>query len=471
MLSKRRPLSLAARLAVGASLWCGVALVIAGFLLTGLFREHVTRKFDADLHDHMVHLVSIVRKDDTGDLIVDGSLSGARFSRPFSGWAWQVRRGEDILAQSPSLGPAVPGIMEVLSPPPGKIGAFDAPGEVSSRGLSRSITLRDGSGPLIFAVSRPQAELDQSHSEFRMTVLITLAALGLGLVATIFILMRIALRPLLRLKDEVAAMREGDGGIKGTWPQEIQPVVEELATLRLYINRMVERARGQASDLAHAVKTPLSVLRQLSTEDTETRQAALLKQVDRISAYLDRHLGQSRAAGTGVRNTQTPISEPINDIVLALTPQLEHRGIRFEQNIEPNLIFTGDESDLYEIVGNLVDNAAKWARSQISIDAHADDTTLTLVVTDDGPGVPSEQADEIFSWGKRLDQTVPGQGLGLTIVRDLVGLYHGTVEISESETGGARVRIVIPNAARRAGPSAPVRTLRVVNSPEENISG
>ena len=431
---------------LSAAVFCGGVLVMTSFLLTGLFRQHVESRFDSELQDQLVQLVSIAGPTDKDKLRVDGSLSGALFTKPFSGWAWQIRRGDDILQQSLSLGPILPGVVELLEAPRDTVGAFTAPGGILSRGLSRDVRLPAATELLTFAIARPQSEIDEALQDFNKAVLISLGVLGVGLVATNFLLMRMALKPLSKLRTKVARMREGKLADPVSWPSELQPIADELDDLQTHVTRLVERSRGQAADLAHAVKTPLAVLHQLAARSPPSVAEQMQSQVDRIGAYLNRHLGRSRAAGKA--HLLIDVAASIDDILFALSHHLSKRGIEVERFVEHGAKFAGDEADFYELVGNLMDNASKWAGTRIEITASIEDNVLRLSIADDGPGVPPDQRDLIFARGTRLDEAAPGQGLGLTIVRDVAGLYQGEVTIGESSLGGAAVSLTLPGTRR-----------------------
>lgn len=444
--SERQPHSLATRLVLGATVLCGSVLVITSIILIGLFRHYVESRFDSELQSQLVHLVSITKLAKDGTTSVDGSLSGALYTKPFSGWAWQIRRGDQIVKQSSSLGPALSGVMEQLEAPLGRIGAFTAPGDIASRGMSREVRLPEMADPLLFVVARPQSEIDDALSSFVQAVLISLGTLGIGLVATNFFLMRMVLRPLSELRAKVARMHEGQPFDQISWPAELQPIADELDDLQTHVDRLVEQSRGQAADLAHAVKTPLAVLQQLAGRSDPTIRNVLQSQVDRISAYLDRHLGRSRAAGKA--HLLVDVAESVNDIQFALSQQLAKKGIEIRQFIEQGTKFAGDKADFYELVGNLMDNASKWARSEMEITASIENNILMLKIADDGPGVPPDQRNQIFARGTRLDEAAPGQGLGLTIVREITNLYQGEVAIGDGKLGGALVSLALPGARK-----------------------
>ncbi|MEL6576208.1 MAG: sensor histidine kinase [Pseudomonadota bacterium] len=439
---ERRPPSLLRRLLVVATLWCVLALSVAGVVLVGLFREHLVREADAGLREDLVELVARARVDRDGALRLGGGLPGARFQRPFSGWAWQVRRGEAVLAQSPSLGPLGPGGSAVLAAPPGEIGLFEDSLGQRLRGLARSVAPRFQPERLTFVVARPQGEIDRAVAQFSQSVLIALSVLGLGLVGTAVAALRIALRPLRDLTAEIARMRAGEAPAPRAWPREVAPIVAELDALREQTDRLILRARGLAADLAHAIKTPLSVIRQQADALPEAEGTRLTRQADRIGLSLERYLGRS-AAGPTVY-ARVDVAGCVADLAYAIARTRAEAGLAIEERIPPGTIFRGEETDLYQMLGNPLDNAGKWAASRIRVSAWEEGGHLHLCVEDDGPGIAPAEREAILERGRRLDETVPGHGLGLAILDDLVSLYGGELRLGESGLGGLSVRIQLP---------------------------
>ncbi|MEO0818881.1 MAG: HAMP domain-containing sensor histidine kinase [Pseudomonadota bacterium] len=440
----RRPASLFVRLLVVSSLWCLLALSVTAIVLVGLFRDHLGREADMELRDDLVELVARTRLDREGRVQLGGGLSGARFERPFSGWAWQVRRQDTVLAQSASLGPLQPGAEAALAAPAGEVGLFeDALGQ-RLRGLSRAVAPRFQSERLVFAVARPQDEIDRAVSQFTWNVVIALGVLGIGLVATAVAALWIGLRPLRLLRIQIARMREGETPPAIAWPREIAPIARELDALRVHTERLVERARGLAADLAHAIKTPLSVIRQQADGLAPEDSATLRRQADRIGLSLERYLGTSGAGRT--RYGWVDIATCVADLTFALAKTRAEGALRIDQRIPPGARFRGDEADLYEMLGNPLDNAGKWARSAVCVRVEAAGEDLRIIVEDDGPGIPAADREAILQRGRRLDRAMPGHGLGLAILRDLVALYGGIVRLEDSALGGLAVVIVLPNA-------------------------
>lgn len=427
---------------IAAALWCALAVSVTGIVLIDLFQDHLVREVDAEIQDQVIELVSLTSIDRAGRVQLAGRLSGARFRRPFSGWGWQIRRDDRILAQSPSLGPLGDGGNGPLAAPAGAVGVFTGARGQRLRGLSRAVAPRFHSERLIFAIARPEDEIDRAVGQFRRAVLLALGTLGTGLIATVLVALGLGLRPLGALRAHIAQMRAGESPAPRAWPREIAPIARELDALRLHTERLVTRARGLSADLAHAIKTPLSVIRQQSDSLPEDARAALRRQADRIGQSLDRHLGRS-GAGTAAYS-RIDVGPCVEELLQALSMARPERPLSIERAIEHGAAFLGDEADLYEILGNPLENAAKWAHSRVRISASIRKGRLRLGIEDDGPGIPEGDRAAILERGRRLDQQMPGNGLGLAILRDLVDLYGGDIALSSSDLGGLSMIILLP---------------------------
>lgn len=437
----KRPLSMRAQLSLASALWSVAALAVTGFVLLQLFRGHIENEVDEDLHEHLVQLAALIEIDATGGASVPNGPLWPTYKRPFSGWVWQVRDGDMVVAQSASLGPLIRGASEHLLAPVSGVEDFTGPGGVPSRGFAREVR-PEGANLLIIAIAGPQAHIDRSLAEFSRAMIIAFGLLAIGFVATSYLTTVIALRPLNALRGKVADMRRGEGRPDAPWPSEIAPVAQELDGLQTHVNRLVDRARGDAADLAHAVKTPLAVLAQLADQTAESQGKEMRAQVERINDYLDRRLSQTRTAGRAVGEVE--VKKCVEDIHFALGRDCEAKALSVTLNIAPGAQFHGDEADLYELVGNLMDNSVKWAAKRVEIVADAADGALVLRFRDDGPGVPIGQRNLIFARGARLDMAAPGQGLGLTIARDIAEAYGGGLSIADSPQGGAEFTVTIP---------------------------
>ena len=448
-MAARRPYSLAARLALITAIWSAAALLVTGVILAGLFRSDAEREFDARIEADLVNLVRDAAGRPAGEPALPVEPLGPLFREPFSGWAWQVRRGDAIVAQSGSLGPLVGGVMEPLLAPGTRPADFVAPGGIASRGAARPILLGGGSEPLIFAVARPRAEIDATLSYFSTLMLYSLAVFGAVMFAASLFLTRIMLAPVTRLEEAVRRMRDGETApLDGRWPREIMPVIGELKDLNAHIDRLIERSRNQTSDLAHALKTPLSIMRQAAEQAPAETAEPLIAQLDRIGHSLDWHLTRRRLAGPHYGRVN--VHDVTEDVLFAMSRLFEGRGLDFKSRVETNAHFIGDEEDLHEMLGNLIENACKWANGSVTVAGAVSGGALHIRIDDDGPGIPDNVAEAVFGRGTRLDETAPGHGHGLAIVRDISGLYGGAVDIGASASGGASIRLTLPGAEAAA---------------------
>jgi len=449
-MAERRGYSLAARLALVTSIWSACALSLTGVILTELFQRDAERSFDARIEADLVNLVRAASGRPGAPPSLPAEALGQLFREPFSGWAWQVRQGDAILAQSASLGPLIPGVMEPLRAPDGALGNFIAPGGIASRGKTRPILLTGGGATLSFAVAGPHAEIDGSLAEFSNLLLYSLAVFGAVMFVASLFLTRVLLAPVDLLTEAVRRLRAGDvAALDRRWPRELTPIAGELRGLSTHIERLIERSRNQTSDLAHALKTPLSIMRQSVEQSPDPKSGSLLAQLDRIGQSLDWHLTRRRLAGP--RHGRVLVAPIVDDVNFAMQRLFQAKALALSSEVAPDAHFLGDEEDLQEILGNVVENACKWAKSWVSVSASVSDAQLTLRIEDDGPGIPDEVSHEVFRRGARLDEAAPGHGHGLAIVHDIVGAYSGAVEIGTSAAGGAAIRVTLPGAAVEAG--------------------
>jgi len=449
--------SLAVRLIAGAALWSLLALAVAGFILTSLYRQTVEQAFDDRLSVYMQTLVGNLANQDANNFGDVGNLGEQRFELLYSGWYWQVRRADtgavvlasrslfsDVLDTSKAAG--VNTVNGVTS------GAMIGPENQALRFIRRTITF-DPDHRFDIVMAGHAGELQDQINAFRTSVILTLATFGIGLVLATLIQIRWGLRPLDRVRSGLAALRSGkEARFEGPFPAEIEPLARELNALLESNRQVIDRARTQVGNLAHALKTPLSVItnearaNQGPLADKVTEQAELMRR--QVNHYLDR---ARIAARSDVIGAVTEVEPVVARLVRAMRRIHEDRGLEFDSTIPAGLRFKGEQQDLEEIVGNLVDNACKWARSSVSVTAEYEPTAtgeseavMRIRIDDDGPGLTEEQRKEATRRGRRLDESKPGSGLGLSIVTDLVALYEGAFRLDRSPEGGLRAEIELP---------------------------
>ena len=257
------------------------------------------------------------------------------------------------------------------------------------------------------------------------------------------------LRPLRNLGRALSAVRNGNKArIDGNWPEDLKPLAQEINALIDQNEKLVDRARTHVGNLAHALKTPLSVILNEVDGDRSKKGQAITLQTKNIRDHIDHHLKRARIAGGG-SGQGLPIKERVEKIARAIARLNRDKGLEVIVDCVDDLRFDGEKEDFDEMLGNIVDNAGKWAKAQVTLSAHKADsggrrTYMEIRVEDDGPGVPQEELETLFERGKRLDEHVPGTGLGLAIVRDIVELYGGNAHLEQATLGGLAVILRLP---------------------------
>lgn len=447
--------SLRLRLLAGTLAWVIVSIAAAGWGLRALFLEHITEQFQAQLVMQLDRLSAAVDWAPDGQVTVAPMVADARLEQPLSGLYWQIDRlgsaPAAALARSRSLWdqalalPSVP----VRYPRAGyRVLHLTGPEHQRLLAVARVVQLPDdGAPPLRLVVAGDQAFLAEPLQRFTRLLLAALAILALGLAIAVVLQLQLALRPLKALRTRLAAVREGQAReLAGTFPQELEPLVTEFNHVLAENADMVERARTQAGNLAHAVHTPLAILANAAAHDATPLGQLVREQTQAASRQVDYHLARARAAAA-VRATgvATPVLKPLRALLRTMARLHEERGIAFE--LAPgaeDATFRGEEQDLYELLGNLIDNAGKWARQRVLVDVRRAGGELQITVDDDGPGIPAAERERMFQRGVQLDERRPGAGLGLDIVRTLAETYGGHVEALESPLGGLRMVLRLP---------------------------
>jgi signal transduction histidine kinase len=449
------PRSLLIRLSCAAALLIALALALGGIGLTLIFDRQLERRIAAELDLHLKTLAAQTRIDDTGTLQLDASPPEPRFEQPYSGMYWQIDGPDAQQTRSRSLWDFV------LQDPPGdtraptlKMHPIAGPEHARLLALQRTITLPRGTVdiPIKITIAMDEADLKAERWSFLGLLVPSLFALGAALALAMAGFIHLALRPFRHLR---ANLREIHAGRSRTLsrdvPDEVQPVVDDLNRLIGFQDAAVERARSQAGDLAHGLKTPLAVLGAMAREARDNHQPALAQgieeQVDAMRRHVDRALARARAGLTAALGYKTTEVATVAGKTVRMLKTLPDAGaLQWVIEVPSGLLFSGDEGDLTELLGNLLDNARKWASGRVRLTGSTAEKTLTLIVEDDGPGMSPEETEQIER-GRRWDETTPGTGFGLAITRDLIDAYRGTLRLDRSELGGLRVAVTLPRAA------------------------
>jgi len=454
--------SLALRLFVSATAVMVVILGITGVVLSSLYRDGVERSFDRRLGVYLKTLVADVAAPEEGEKISQ-SLGEPLFELPLSGWYWQVTKlssPKPEVRSSRSLWDAGLPHLEDINVPTGPDGTrkryVPGPEDQRLRLIERTVDLGD-EGRYLVAVAGDALEIEDETQGFDRAIGVTFGVLAIVLLITTTFQVRFGLAPLKRISDSLAAIRSGSAErLEGSFPVEIAPLARETNALIDANREIVERARTHVGNLAHALKTPLSVIvNEAVARGDDPLAAKVREQADVMRDQVQRHLERARiAARATVVGTVTEVAPVVTSLARSLEKIHRDRGIAIDIEAPRDTRFRGERQDLEEMVGNLVDNACKWAQSRVAVevlperDADQASSTLRVVVDDDGPGLTPAQRERIGTArrGQRLDETKPGSGLGLSIVVDLAALYGGALTLGTAPIGGLRAELVLPAA-------------------------
>ncbi|WP_293905771.1 ATP-binding protein [Phenylobacterium sp.] len=457
----RRP-SLARRLVLLAVGWSFAALTISAVVLALLFQQAALRRFDANLSDLVDNLIA-------GSTIEDGkvlapALTDLRALRVYSGRYWtiaepaadgQVQAIQDLRSRSlwdtELQTPADLGAR--LRANPKKPVAFDTagpqPGE-RVRALARWTTLYGRKAPVIFIAAEDRSPIDREVRNFFTATAVTGLLLGLGLIGAVVIQVRVGLRPLFQLRLEVAEVRRGKAErLQAEYPSELRPLTDELNALVEHNQETVERQRTHVGNLAHALKTPISVMITESSQRPGPLAEVVTRQAEVMRQQVDHHLRRARAAARSQgQGERTSVAEVLDELARTLERIFRDKGVAIDWDAADDLWFQGERQDFMEIAGNAMENAGKWCSGKVRVRAVAlGAERLRLTVEDDGPGLPPDRRAEVVRRGARLDENAPGSGLGLSIVDELARAYRGSLVLGDSALGGLSVAVELPCAS------------------------
>jgi signal transduction histidine kinase len=457
--SRLRGPSLARRLVLLALGWSLAVLVVSAVALGFLFQQAAIRQFDLSLSDLIDNLTAGTTVDQ-GEVLAP-AFTDERALRAYSGRYWEIAErapggGVRPLARSHSLWDSqirVPAdLPDRLAADPGKMAGFYARGPLNEplRVVARQATFPGRAAPVIFLAAEDRTPIDRDVRAFVGYTAVVFILLGAGLIAAVILQVRVGLRPLFALRREVADVRRGRAErIEGEFPSELKPLAEELNALMAHNHEVVERQRTHVGNLAHALKTPISVMIAEAGQRPGPLAEVVSRQAEVMRQHVDHHLRRARAAarsrGQGER---TDVAEVLDELIRTLERIFADKGVRIDWDADEDLHFLGERQDLMEIAGNALENACKWCKGRVRVraDAHGPDR-LRLSVEDDGPGLAPDQRETVIRRGARLDEDAPGSGLGLSIIDELARAYRGALVLGDSALGGLKVEIDLPRAA------------------------
>jgi len=440
--------SLTRRMLGIAALWIGLLLAGGGLALDRVLDDAVTRNFDSQLQYVLSAMIASAELDDDGEIRFSRPLGDQRFLEPNSGLYWQVSAPRHEPFRSRSLWDRRLQVhQEHRDETIDKYDSQEFGAEEALRVIERDVRLPGSAVTWRFQVAQDRSGLNAQIAVLRKTLVRSFAILGLGLILMSALQATFGLWPLRKVRRQIAAVRAGRmARVDTRLPVEIAPMVEELNDLLAHNERQAEEARTHAGNLAHALKTPLTVIMNEASANSPELCRTVIREATTMRRQVDHHLARARAVGRrAVGQTVAPVwpsLESVERAVSRLYPQV-------------TIDLTGDRKarvhverqDLDELFGNLIENAAKYGRGRVFVTVESGPRFIETLIEDDGRGIPEAQRGAIFERGTRLDTGKPGTGLGLAIVRDVAHIYGGSVALEESEDlGGLLVRLRLPAA-------------------------
>ena len=470
--------SLVRRLVVLHAVLSALVLIAGGFTLASFFADRSTAAFDERLGDDVLDLVRGTSVDETGNVAAP-TLTDARTGYAYSGKYWELVTPTGpgqvhAIDRSRSMWDAPdfalpPGGEAALASQPGRTIYYDGVGPAPTgvppvepgapirkepvRIAAEEVRIAGVKDPIVFMVAQDRSPIDSNIHTFEVWVAVSLAGLLAMLIAGVVLQVRVGLRPLFRLQREVAAVRTGKSErVKGDYPAELAPLAFELNALVAHNQEVVERQRTHVGNLAHALKTPLTVMDAEAQAQAKAQPGSLgevvRRQVAIMREQVDHHLRRARASarqqGGGERTAVEPVLE---ELALTLERIFHDKRVEIDWRAPDELYFNGERQDLLELAGNVMENACKWCKGRVRATAEATSPNrLSLTVEDDGPGLAAEDRAEVLQRGARLDETSPGSGLGLSIVDELAKAYGGELTLADSPLGGLKATLTLPRA-------------------------
>lgn len=452
--------SLANRLFLSATAWLVVILAITGVVLSSVYKNATERAFDRRLNLYLRTLIAEVATPDEPPDRQFQSLGEPLFELPLSGWYWQITRTDtekpEIRSSRSLWDKKLPKLEDKgieLTAAGIRLAYVDGPEGQNLRMVERPVDL-GADGKYLVSVAGDSTEIFDETRSFDYYLGGTFTALGIVLLLTTVFQVRFGLAPLKRISESIADIRSGRAErLEGEFPVEIAPLARETNALIEANREIVERARTHVGNLAHAIKTPLSVIvNEAGSHAADPFAAKVMEQADVMRNQLAHHLERARiAARVSIVGTVTEVAPAIEGLRRTMEKIHRDRGIVVEAKADPSAKFRGERQDLEEMVGNLVDNACKWAASRVFIEVLVETPSragagprLRLIVDDDGRGLSEAERAQVSRRGQRLDESKPGSGLGLSIVTDLAALYGGRLSLGRAPIGGLRAELVLP---------------------------
>lgn len=432
--------SLKSRLLLAAAFWLGAMILAAGIGIPKLVNDYLVDDMKQQLGLTMDELTANIETNNHGALIMAERLSDPRLNQPYSGIYWRASTQDQII-RSRSLWDKDLTIKR--SPIHTSV---KGPKEEKLIYIEQDIYLPEISDPVTITIGMNDNSLESTLNQLTGQVWLILLLLFVGVLLLIGIQVSWSLLPLNKMQRELALLRKGEQqGLSDNYPKEVSPLVSDLNALLFHYQELLERARNHAGNLSHALKTPLSVLKNEIERLPDDEKKLLQEPIHQIQSQIDYHLGRARMAGAmNILSVKSSPCERVEAIAMAFDKVYADNNVTMVNELDLELDVAVEKTDLDEMLGNLLENSYKWARSIIRV--HAKDLTdgnVELIVEDDGQGIPEEKLEQVTKRGVRLDETTPGTGLGLNIVNEMAHSYRGSLTLGKSSMGGLRASLIL----------------------------
>jgi signal transduction histidine kinase len=448
--------SLSRRLLLVAFAWITALLTVGGVALDRVITRALTDTFDLQLSRTLTSMIGAGEIGPEGEVRFTRALGDQRFFEPYSGLYWQVSAAGAEPFRSRSLWDRALPIDIQAEVPDERRSLRVAWNEERLRLAERDVILPGSTVRYRFVVAARVDELEAQVAEFRRTLVLALALVGLGMLLLALLQVTVGLLPLRKVRAGLEAVRTGtERRLDPDFPPEIQPLVTEMNALLDHGEAQSEQARTHAGNLAHALKTPMAVLLNEARQQGGHLAETVVHQTEVMQRHVEHHLARARALGhrAGLA-ARTPVQAPLEGLKRVLERIYGYKKTQITLDLAPRAAFRGERQDLEEMLGNLLDNACKYGLRRVRVSAQLQpipgepQPNLILLVEDDGPGIPESLRERLFARGTRLDESLPGTGLGLAIVRDIADIYGGSVALDRSgDLGGLKVVLTLPGAA------------------------
>jgi len=443
--------SLSARLLISVSILLLFFFGVTGVVLDTAFRKAGEQAREDVLEGHLMAILAAAEPSDNGDLVMPPDLQESRFSAIGSGLYAEIRDsgGNTVWLSRSALGLAIPfGLVSQDGSRLFREESFADGTPLLTLSIAVQWEFPDGElRPYIFKVAESLDSYNAQVAQFRQQLFGWFGAVAVIMLIAIGVLLGSLLRPLRQIETQIGEIESGSRqSLAGEFPTELQGVARNMNILIDSERARSERYKQTLANLAHSLKTPLAAMRALISQTRRLKQADRFnEQIDRMDEIV-RYQLRKPAASSGSLMSVVPVAQEIDRLIEGLTKVYHDKEPEIRADIADGAQFRGDKGDFLEVSGNLLDNACKWCARRVLIAVQPDAAGLVLSVSDDGPGIPDDAADALLQRGTRLDESTPGHGIGLAVVKDIVRSYGGDLTIGESELGGAEIRVTLPAA-------------------------